>query len=77
MHDGDRTGLRLYKSKLTSWRRIGATEAEVRAAATTARVDEVIERLPDGWATAVREGGTLPSGSGEDHHWARDGHDRR
>ncbi|MEV5893823.1 ABC transporter ATP-binding protein [Nonomuraea fuscirosea] len=42
--------------------RPGATEAEVRAAATTARLDEVIERLPDGWATTVGEGGTLLSG---------------
>ncbi len=42
--------------------RPGATEAEVRAAATAARLDEVIERLPDGWSTAVGEGGTLLSG---------------
>ncbi|MEV4083694.1 ABC transporter ATP-binding protein [Nonomuraea fuscirosea] len=39
-----------------------ATTAEVRAAATAARLDEVIERLPDGWATPVGEGGTLLSG---------------
>ncbi|MEV7612191.1 ABC transporter ATP-binding protein [Streptomyces sp. NPDC089799] len=39
-----------------------ATEAEVRAAATAARLDEVIERLPDGWAANVGEGGTLLSG---------------
>lgn len=39
-----------------------ATEAEVREAATTARLDEVIERLPDGWATNVGEGGALLSG---------------
>ena len=36
--------------------------AEVRAAATAARLDEVIERLPGGWATNVGEGGTLLSG---------------
>ncbi|MBN6052866.1 ABC transporter ATP-binding protein [Nonomuraea sp. RK-328] len=39
-----------------------ATEAEVRAAATAARLDEVIERLPGGWATNVGEGGALLSG---------------
>ncbi|MFG3706443.1 ABC transporter ATP-binding protein [Micromonospora sp. NPDC047670] len=39
-----------------------AGEDEVRAAATAARLDEVIERLPDGWATNVGEGGALLSG---------------
>lgn len=39
-----------------------ADEAEVRAAATAARLDEVIERLPAGWATHVGEGGALLSG---------------
>ncbi|ONM46675.1 ABC transporter ATP-binding protein [Nocardia donostiensis] len=39
-----------------------ADDAEVRAAATAARLDEVIERLPDGWATNVGEGGALLSG---------------
>lgn len=39
-----------------------ATEAEVRAAATAARLDEVIERLPGGWAANVGEGGALLSG---------------
>ncbi|MFF9915171.1 ABC transporter ATP-binding protein [Streptomyces sp. NPDC013457] len=39
-----------------------ATDAEVRAAATAARLDEVIERLPDGWAADVGEGGALLSG---------------
>ncbi|WP_405087604.1 ABC transporter ATP-binding protein [Microbispora sp. NBC_01389] len=34
-----------------------ADEAEMRAAATAARLDEVIERLPNGWATNVGEGG--------------------
>ncbi|MER6997987.1 ABC transporter ATP-binding protein, partial [Streptomyces sp. NPDC000410] len=39
-----------------------ASDAEVHAAATAARLDEVIERLPDGWAAHVGEGGTLLSG---------------
>ncbi|MFI7014782.1 ATP-binding cassette domain-containing protein [Streptomyces sp. NPDC050164] len=39
-----------------------ADEAEVRAAATAARLDEVIERLPGGWAANVGEGGALLSG---------------
>ncbi|HEX6358127.1 ABC transporter ATP-binding protein [Actinophytocola sp.] len=39
-----------------------ATETEVQAAMTAARLDEVIERLPDGLATNVGEGGTLLSG---------------
>ncbi|WP_314246609.1 ABC transporter ATP-binding protein [Streptomyces kutzneri] len=39
-----------------------AGEAEVRAAATAARLDEVIERLPGGWATNVGEGGARLSG---------------
>jgi ATP-binding cassette subfamily B protein IrtB len=39
-----------------------AGEAEVRAAATAARLDEVVERLPAGWATNVGEGGALLSG---------------
>ncbi|GLX02158.1 ABC transporter ATP-binding protein [Microtetraspora sp. NBRC 16547] len=39
-----------------------ASEAEVRAAATAARVDEVIARLPGGWETNVGEGGALLSG---------------
>jgi len=39
-----------------------ATDAEVRAAATAARLDEVIERLPGGWETHVGEGGALLSG---------------
>lgn len=39
-----------------------ADEAEVRAAATAARLDEVIERLPGGWATHVGEGGARLSG---------------
>ncbi|MFB9512786.1 ABC transporter ATP-binding protein [Streptomyces purpureus] len=39
-----------------------ADEAEVRAAAAAARLDEVIERLPGGWAAHVGEGGALLSG---------------
>ncbi|MEV8535484.1 ABC transporter ATP-binding protein [Streptomyces sp. NPDC051211] len=39
-----------------------ADEAEVRAAATAARLDEVIERLPGGWSAHVGEGGALLSG---------------
>ncbi|MGP4110036.1 ABC transporter ATP-binding protein [Streptomyces sp. 4N509B] len=39
-----------------------ATDDEVRAAATAARLDEVVERLPGGWATHVGEGGALLSG---------------
>ncbi|MFI0410549.1 ABC transporter ATP-binding protein [Actinomadura sp. 3N508] len=42
--------------------RPGASDAEVRAAATAARLDEVIERLPGGWAASVGEGGALLSG---------------
>jgi ATP-binding cassette subfamily B protein len=42
--------------------RPGATDAEVRAAASAAGLDEVLERLPAGWDTAVGEGGTLLSG---------------
>ncbi|MGC5544731.1 ABC transporter ATP-binding protein/permease [Streptomyces griseus] len=39
-----------------------ADEADVRAAAAAARLDEVIERLPGGWAADVGEGGALLSG---------------
>lgn len=39
-----------------------ADPAEVRAAAAAARLDEVVERLPDGWATEVGEGGARLSG---------------
>ncbi|HEY1177979.1 MAG TPA: ABC transporter ATP-binding protein, partial [Phytomonospora sp.] len=39
-----------------------APDADVRAAATAARLDEVIERLPGGWDATVGEGGTLLSG---------------
>ncbi len=43
-----------------------ATDEEVRTAATAARLDEVIDRLPGGWTTNVGEGGTALSG-GERH----------
>lgn len=39
-----------------------ADDTEVRAAATAAQLDEVIERLPNGWRTEVGEGGALLSG---------------
>jgi ATP-binding cassette, subfamily B, bacterial IrtB/YbtQ len=39
-----------------------ADDAEVRAAAAAARLDEVVDRLPDGWATNVGEGGASLSG---------------
>lgn len=39
-----------------------ASTAEVRAVATAARLDEVIERLPGGWAANVGEAGALLSG---------------
>lgn len=39
-----------------------ASAAQVRAAAAAARLDEVIDRLPDGWNTPVGEGGALLSG---------------
>lgn len=42
--------------------RPGATDAEVRAAASAARLDKVAERLPEGWDTPVGEAGGLLSG---------------
>lgn len=39
-----------------------ATDSEVRAAAHAAQLDDVIERLPDGWNTQVGEGGARLSG---------------
>ena len=42
--------------------RPGATDAEVAAAAAAAQLDDVIERLPEGWQTNVGEGGARLSG---------------
>ncbi len=42
--------------------RPSATDEEVRTAARQARVDEIVERLPDGYGTRVGEGGTSLSG---------------
>jgi ATP-binding cassette subfamily B protein IrtB len=42
--------------------RPGASDDEVRAAASQAAVDEIVARLPDGWDTRVGEGGTALSG---------------
>ncbi|MGW2086493.1 ABC transporter ATP-binding protein [Streptomyces sp. NPDC001880] len=39
-----------------------ATAEEVRAAAVAASLDEVVDRLPDGWDTQVGEGGATLSG---------------
>ena len=39
-----------------------ASDAEVRAAAALARVDEIAERLPEGWEARVGEGGARLSG---------------
>lgn len=57
--------VRLFDGTIEDNVRLGrpdATAAEVRAAAEAARLDEVIERLPGGWAAAVGEGGGLLSG---------------
>ncbi|MFC4072281.1 ABC transporter ATP-binding protein [Actinoplanes subglobosus] len=42
--------------------RPAATDDELRSAATAARLDEVVDRLPAGWSTIVGEGGALLSG---------------
>ncbi|GGZ05692.1 ABC transporter ATP-binding protein [Streptomyces poonensis] len=55
----------LFDSTIEENVRLGrpdADEADVRAAAAAARLDEVIERLPGGWAANVGEGGALLSG---------------
>ncbi|MBO3733097.1 ABC transporter ATP-binding protein [Glycomyces niveus] len=39
-----------------------ATPAQLRTAAAAARLDQVVDRLPDGWSTRVGEGGTSLSG---------------
>jgi ATP-binding cassette subfamily B protein len=42
--------------------RLDATDEEVRRAAEAARVDEITDRLPDGYESSVGEGGALLSG---------------
>ncbi|AYF77116.1 ABC transporter ATP-binding protein [Nocardia yunnanensis] len=42
--------------------RPGASDEQVRRAAAAARVDEIVERLPEGWDTPVGEGGAALSG---------------
>lgn len=42
--------------------RPGATDAELRAAARAARLDEVVDRLPGGWSAGVGSGGARLSG---------------
>jgi ATP-binding cassette subfamily B protein len=39
-----------------------ATKGQLESAARSARLDEVIDRLPDGWRTQVGEGGAKLSG---------------
>ncbi|MFC9895343.1 ABC transporter ATP-binding protein [Nocardia sp. NPDC127579] len=55
----------LFDDTIAANIRIGrptATDAEIREAARLARVDEIVERLPDGWDTRVGEGGVSLSG---------------
>ncbi|ADD42938.1 ABC transporter ATP-binding protein [Stackebrandtia nassauensis] len=55
----------LFDATLIDNVRVGrpdATDAEVRAAANLARLDDVAARLPDGWDTPVGEAGGLLSG---------------
>jgi ATP-binding cassette subfamily B protein len=55
----------LFEGTIEDNVRIGrpdALPAEVRAAAAAASLDEVVDRLPDGWATQVGEGGAALSG---------------
>ncbi|MFI1012559.1 ABC transporter ATP-binding protein [Streptomyces sp. NPDC020965] len=55
----------LFEGTIEDNVRIGRPEAtadEVAEAARLARVDEIVDRLPDGWRTAVGEGGTSLSG---------------
>lgn len=57
--------VRLFDGTIEENVRLGrpdADEADVRVAAAAARLDEVIERLPGGWAANVGEGGALLSG---------------
>ncbi|PIF02643.1 MAG: ABC transporter [Propionibacterium sp.] len=55
----------LFNDTLEANIRVGrpdASEAEVKAAAETAGVSEIVDRLPDGWNTQVGEGGGRLSG---------------
>jgi ATP-binding cassette subfamily B protein len=55
----------LYDDTLLANIRVGnpdASDEQVRAAADTAGVSEIVKRLPDGWATRVGEGGSKLSG---------------
>jgi ATP-binding cassette, subfamily B, bacterial IrtB/YbtQ len=55
----------LFEGTIENNVRIGrpdATAAEVRRAAAASRLDEVVARLPHGWATQVGEGGAALSG---------------
>lgn len=55
----------LFEGSIEDNIRVGkpdATDAEVRAAARQAQVDEIVARLPAGWATPVGEGGASLSG---------------
>ncbi|WP_433624725.1 ABC transporter ATP-binding protein [Nocardia sp. CA-120079] len=55
----------LFNQSVADNIRIGrpdATDTELRRAAEAARVDEIVERLPDGYDTAVGEGGATLSG---------------
>lgn len=45
-----------------AYARPGATRAEIEAAGRSARVDEIVERLPDGWDTVLDELGSSLSG---------------
>ncbi|MFF0452273.1 ABC transporter ATP-binding protein [Nocardia africana] len=55
----------LFNETIAANIRIGnpdATAEQVRRAAEIARVDEIVDRLPDGWESAVGEGGAALSG---------------
>ncbi|MBF4995674.1 ABC transporter ATP-binding protein [Nocardia sp. BSTN01] len=55
----------LFDETISDNIRIGnpdATDEQVRRAAEIAKVDEIVDRLPDGWDSAVGEGGAALSG---------------
>jgi ATP-binding cassette subfamily B protein IrtB len=55
----------LFEASLLDNVRLGrpqATDAQIRAAASAARLDELVARLPDGWQTRVGERGATLSG---------------